>query len=1482
MKCTGTALPNASMCVHCSALSGLNRREYCLELGIPHSASPLRSAQQRARNKPKPRDESQPKADTSHFARQSDTCTINALRSSLHAQEQHAVSKQMEHLEALGHLARCETQLKQSIRRLQSTEQVHRDQLQAQHQELQAHQAQLCAQRQQMQQMKSAHRIQAEMCSQYMQAWQDASQCLQAHLLVSAECATQLKSLQATHGHLLEACEANSITSALTHTNHMFLQGQDGLTEAQLAFQRSWNKRAQHSRGSKIDDLMLDLAILATFDMSKQTYDTFRPFLNLPNYEWAVRLRKKHDLHMQYTVGNNPEAYKIAKNLYQGQCIITTSDGTRVTRNVECLYNSGLVGRCFPPDVREWPNCADPIPNTLEQLKEYIALCRGKSTILSHELCTVAAHCVTNSRTNFLPLMLFPEPTFGFSSFHHQLLMLDVAAKVWDAGIHSFGDSTDSCSTGISAGLYLMTPSAATMALFPQWMGLDIPSFRFWCPLIAAGTPGQAPNVSASPMHEFWWSWYGETQHTNRNLRKNTGAGTRRLVTGILEDLTQCIATLTQLQDVGEALKRAGIASPGLLSSFLDMCTINSFRDQKSKAAFAFISVPTMAACAREQAAHPLLLYMLIGFYLFEPWYNPKFTSPYFVALFQWTAKILLDQLEAHVALYKLDKRWHLLSETTRRTMDSMAHTAIHHFLKGFRKASQGAFKLSKHWCELSLKKVNTNPLEGYHGACRTHGNDFNKTLAEFIHLISNMVLKQNIRQQLASSHGFAPALPKNRTQSDTHPTLFGKQGVPAILAAVMGIAGTLKPEDLLLGGGGRVQVPGGNKAPATWQELHDVMAQGCQHAEANATTILQHLAPHALATLREHGIQQKAKEWHGRPLSFQDKLVKDDAVFKIAFGPVSPAELAAQIQRTPGGGDNSNAADDALQKQGWDFNCKSQNRLAAMQAYESLVETVSNLKGDMNRVTHTCASGVAVKTLCGALVSLTRALSIWQLREWVNRERGPRFWVGDLPEHRALPPGHNCTFGTLVVVRIAPEAIVLGKVHRIDRVRGEEHQRSCKLVVAGRDQLLTVEICWRVPHPPGADTSCTYFEASGVFLPTCNGQMICAIAPEMCEPAIGSATVPMAQAAHEDFRATHGTFLVEGSLASLRESDDIEVVDQHHSHGDDNNDEDESVVCCRCLKGWWDDTTGHVTCCSGPCERLFHSDCAGVDTTEDNWQCLRCSGVDDAICASCDCEWYCDEKLRGDGSVNPYYTGAMLHCDGQGCGLWYHQTCHVPTINDSFVAPRQAVDRRKKGRKGNFPGKKWHCAACDRDRPRRARQRTPRPLPASPEPSYDVTHWMCTSCNEQNAVSIATCSNTQCRKPRAQVGVDVTMPSKDSGAGLHRRSHRARSNVDDAGRVPWHGVRVADNASNAQQMHGSFESTTVAAPVPMGTDSTAPTGDIVAPVASEATSWLCIACSTVTSVNSDTCCNDDCRKSRAMFGADCLEQRRHSRRRTY
>ena len=175
------------------------------------------------------------------------------------------------------------------------------------------------------------------------------------------------------------------------------MEADGGLTETQAAWAKDWKKRAC-SPAVKLTELQKDITLLAMFEMKRQSYDTFKVFLSLPDYDYAKGLRKKHPDYVEYSVGNVPQAWQLATRRYEKQCTLISSDGTRWVRFIDLLRKSGFVGRAYPPDIRDWPVGPDAVPDSYEDLEKYVGLCRGNPTLLSHELVTVALHAVTGMR----------------------------------------------------------------------------------------------------------------------------------------------------------------------------------------------------------------------------------------------------------------------------------------------------------------------------------------------------------------------------------------------------------------------------------------------------------------------------------------------------------------------------------------------------------------------------------------------------------------------------------------------------------------------------------------------------------------------------------------------------------------------------------------------------------------------------------------------------------------------------------------------------------------------------------------------------------------------------------------------------------------------------------------------------------------------------------------------------------------------------
>ena len=660
--------------------------------------------------------------------------------------------------------------------------------------------------------------------------------------------------------------------------------GQDGkMSKAQCIFFRALLQKCYRPR-MKTNDLLQELAILALIDFGPQTYQTFRVFLGLPHHRTAIRLRAAHEDYIQYSFGDNPEAYKLATKRFKANVTLTTSDGTRIVRMVAMLRAAGLIGKMYPADIRKWPVTADPVPIMFEELKEYVGLLRQTPTLLAHSLVTVALQSVTDRSVGFLPIMLFPEPSKGFDGYRHQMLMMETAKRVWESGIHNIGDCTDSCASGPAAGIESMTPRLSKGSTI--WLGLDMPEFQQFAPLLAVG------EIDEGQTTEFWWSHYGDEPHATRFSRGNFGNERISLITGFNSDKTQQRAMLTEIKVVADELSTMcnGVGFTYTGGSLKDMYTMLPFRDQKGDAAKALLKQDTMECMVkvRGEKCFPLLLYIVMTFYWTEVFINPDFTRPYLVAHYLFTAKGILDMLESFVELHKLPKDIYLMSSASRRTINSMCHTGIHHPLKMYRKAEQMAYVLDKYWRRASLKAVNTKPMEGYHGSIRTDGNDFNKAPDEWCDSTSAMVMKRNILNRLMLNYGVEIGAPKNTIRENQGKTSsLAIDPVPDVLRGLVGTAGLVSTQDVTHG------LPcSPNVVPeqyaieiTSYRQLHDTMKAGAQSGLLNALAVLEKLAVNLSNDLKSAAPNRFGK-WKvfNRPVGM--KLVMDDNIAAAPFEP--------------------------------------------------------------------------------------------------------------------------------------------------------------------------------------------------------------------------------------------------------------------------------------------------------------------------------------------------------------------------------------------------------------------------------------------------------------------------------------------------------------------------------------------------------------------------------------------------------------------
>ena len=508
------------------------------------------------------------------------------------------------------------------------------------------------------------------------------------------------------------------------------------------------------------------------------------------------------------------------------------------------------------------------------------------------------------------------------------------------------------------------------------------------------------------------------------------------------------------------------------------------------------------------------------------------------------------------------------------------------------------------------------------------------------------------------------------------------------------------------------------------------------------------------------------------------------------------------------------------------------------------------------------------------------------------------------MPEARLLPVGHNCTWGTIIVISVSG-GIALARVIRMDKIGAEVACKSCKLQICKDKQDLTVELCWMVP--PEQDTlplpqGGVRFVSSGCCM-SAKGKQVLVVNPAMLSDERGCITAVMSR---EDVEtcAIHGNFARADSFAtrahgSFSAPEMQALIDAHEG--------DEAITCCRCGKGWCQDTTGPLHLCHGTCVRHFHVACLPSDTVlDDAWQCGLCTGEDDAICEVCRFEWYDNRRIieqAGHEISNPYYTGFLLQCEEATCVRWYHQNCHEPSIGDEFVEVEIGNNSTKKGRKGNKKGKKWYCQAC---KPKvgaaallpsgdasKKHKRVRIVSSSTMEDSEPMTHdWACSKCSISMLLGEDNCTCPGCRRrvcgtggcgmPRRIVGIDITA----EGATRAKRK-RGNANPIASGMVSWDKVSTAEHRSNNAKITETFHAPKITPPPIMHHNVPvidAPSHQMPPPKCTSeevtlTTHWMCSKCAVTMGPKEHVCmcpgcsaCGARCQMPRDLVGLDVQE----------
>jgi hypothetical protein len=558
-----------------------------------------------------------------------------------------------------------------------------------------------------------------------------------------------------------------------------------------------------------------------------------------------------------------------------------------------------------------------------------------------------------------------------------------------------------------------------------------------------------------------------------------------------------------------------------------------------------------------------------------------------------------------------------------------------------------------------------------------------------------------------------------------------------------------------------------------SYKHLHDVMVAGATSGLQNGLNIVEKLAPSMAHDLKT-AAPNKFGKWKVfvRPRGM--KIVMDDEIAAAPFEPTGAdgvpkndaavrAELAAMERDTPAGDEAGTRAATPQQEQSARHNPR-------LQRLSEIIETNCHIKRRLTEICKTkamvftekgrdvkqAAQNLTVLMRDGTSISLLQALKQLQPREWIDRNRWPRFWTpAALPEHRGLPAGHNCTLGTILVVKygLAEKKLIAAvRVHRL--YNNDKTESSFNLKPGSKHRSFMVELCLPNCTDVSMDGS-VRFTASGRHLP---------MVP--CADVLGLATVAAKGAFSHTDTMPANTVAELTKSASFVTFNNVKDADLLQKQVASIRDETEKDCCCRCQHGWWDDNTGKVVYCDGHCGRAFHTTCVHLDDVPvGDWICDRCTGEDTAVCIVCDKEWFCDERYKGDGAPNGYYTGAMLQCSGP-CECWFHQECHHPGIDDKYVC---GEGTQRKGERG-----------------KKKQKRAPRSL-----------DWRCTACK-----GARTTERLAARQERATNGADEPVVAETTAA---RRSSRDKVQASDNGRIPMAGISTRETRSNVQRMQNEF-----------------------------------------------------------------------------
>ena len=778
---------------------------------------------------------------------------------------------------------------------------------------------------------------------------------------------------------------------------------------------------------------------------------------------------------------NDDVLLKKAPARYGTELLTNMGDGTRGRREVAQLQVAQwLGGNVYPPDVDEWPNEPGiPTPFSQEHIMEILDILHEKDA-LAHEFDTECLRCLTDPSRAILIHTIFPEPHSGFSGYYHFKMWIKFNERWHAASLNVCVLNNDGCSTEIAAQKLLGTPVKWLIDLGVTYVGLPAVDYIYFGANLRPSMTTEEDEVYIPPPLMGGM----DSPHHVRNFRKG------------IANLNKTIVMYSEKGDTGEeGLIKASMEYLTQLShdrklsrryNLTEMVTLNNVFDQKGDAAYDLISQKTIKLLEKTFPNDiGTATCMKAMNYLSHPFKTHGFTNPFMVVEFMWTGLAVWELQEAYVK--NLIKRMdlHCMAYQFREVNSLLAHFATNFCLVHFRHKKQTGSV--QDWDDFGLQECNNDALEGLHSEERAGGmlrsnNDWSVNIEEHCRCFKKV-------QQIYDRR---PLLEKNGMKLHHRHKSCRRAWSGEIK---LGLPDDLVFDDIHYGQHSRIKVPD------TYDEFCVLIEEARQRGYQRGCKLyedmkLPHFQSSAAEQLKKHklwreGVQDRPKAQH--PAQKASWLVTGPvAKSKMPTTIITttqieqhcPKHVKAKAQTIASNSALSEGLDDASGDQGChresekkkskeyvDYNTPRfkeimaaiRQELASFEAEESIDKKHLIAKGRTGGgdVTNKKAAlkRTSVRALDGGTVTVRKLLRLYQLKDYHDRDRGKRFWVGRLRSFGvAVKEGHNTTVGTCLLVDWGgTKRFAVVRVMTI--IDDDSKVWSCQLTVPSKNKTLRFNV---------------------------------------------------------------------------------------------------------------------------------------------------------------------------------------------------------------------------------------------------------------------------------------------------------------------------------------------------------------------------------------------------------------------------------------